>query len=42
MAKVRTHIEIDDDPVQAIMDRDGVRTKTAAIDSRCAIWVGSP
>ena len=32
MSKVRTNVEIEDAYVQAIMDRYGVRTKTAAID----------
>lgn len=32
MDRVRTNIVIDDDFVQAIMDRYGVRTKTEAVD----------
>jgi Arc/MetJ family transcription regulator len=29
---VRTHIEIEDTDVEAVMDRYGVRTKTEAVD----------
>jgi Arc/MetJ family transcription regulator len=32
MAKVRTNIEIEDEYVQAIMRRYGLRTKTEAVD----------
>jgi Arc/MetJ family transcription regulator len=32
MARVRTNIELEDDYVQAIMNRYGVRTKTQAVD----------
>jgi Arc/MetJ family transcription regulator len=32
MARVRTNIEIDDEYVQAIMRRYGLRTKTEAVD----------
>jgi Arc/MetJ family transcription regulator len=32
VSSVRTNIEIEDTYVQAIMDRYGVRTKTAAVD----------
>ena len=32
MTKVRTNIEIEEELVQTIMDRYGVRTKTAAVD----------
>jgi Arc/MetJ family transcription regulator len=42
MAKVRTNIEIDDDYVQAIMDRYGVHTKTAAVDLALRTLAGLP
>jgi Arc/MetJ family transcription regulator len=32
MTRVRTNIEIDESYVETIMDRYGVRTKTAAVD----------
>ena len=32
MAKVRVHIEIEDDDVLAVMDRYGLRTKTGAVE----------
>jgi Arc/MetJ family transcription regulator len=39
---VRTNIEIEDDYVQAIMDRYGVRTKTAAVDLALRHLAGQP
>jgi Arc/MetJ family transcription regulator len=42
MGKVRTNIEIDDDYVQTIMDRYGVRTKTAAVDLALRHLAGQP
>jgi Arc/MetJ family transcription regulator len=42
MAKVRTNIEIDDDFVQVIMDRFGVRTKTEAVDLALRHLAGQP
>ena len=42
MSMVRTNIEIEDDHVQAIMDRYGVRTKTAAVDLALRHLAGLP
>ena len=42
MARVRTNIEIDEDFVEAIMDRYGVRTKTAAVDLALRHLAGQP
>jgi Arc/MetJ family transcription regulator len=42
MAKVRTNIEIDDDFVETIMDRYGLRTKTAAVDLALRHLAGQP
>lgn len=42
MSKVRTNIEIDDAHVQAIMDRYGVRTKTAAVELALRYLAGQP
>jgi Arc/MetJ family transcription regulator len=42
MNKTRTNIEIDDDYVQTIMDRYGVRTKTAAVDLALRHLAGQP
>jgi Arc/MetJ family transcription regulator len=42
MGKVRTNIEIDDDYIQTIMDRYGVRTKTAAVDLALRYLAGQP
>jgi len=42
MARIRTNIEIDDASVQAIMDRFGVRTKTAAVDLALRHLAGQP
>jgi Arc/MetJ family transcription regulator len=42
MSKVRTNIEIEETYLQAIMDRFGVRTKTAAVDLALRHLVGQP
>jgi Arc/MetJ family transcription regulator len=42
VAKVRTNIEIDDANLQRIMDRYGVRTKTAAVDLALRYLAGQP
>jgi Arc/MetJ family transcription regulator len=42
MAKVRTNIEIEDDYVQAIMGRYGIRTKTEAVDLALRHLAGQP
>jgi Arc/MetJ family transcription regulator len=42
MAKVRTNIVIDEDFVETIMDRYGVRTKTAAVDMALRHLAGQP
>lgn len=42
MSAVRTNIEIEDEYVQAIMDRYGVRTKTAAVDLALRHMAGQP
>jgi Arc/MetJ family transcription regulator len=42
MSLVRTNIEIEDEYVQAIMDRYGVRTKTAAVDLALRRLAGLP
>jgi Arc/MetJ family transcription regulator len=42
MAKVRTNIEIDEGYVETIMDRYGVRTKTAAVDLALRHLAGQP
>lgn len=42
MAAVRTNIEIEDGYVRAIMDRYGVRTKTAAVDMALRHLAGQP
>ena len=42
ISKVRTNIEIDDAYVQVIMDRYGVRTKTAAVDLALRYLAGQP
>lgn len=42
MAAVRTNIEIEDSYVQAIMQRYGVRTKTAAVDLALRHLAGQP
>jgi Arc/MetJ family transcription regulator len=42
MAAVRTNIEIEDSYVRAIMERYGVRTKTAAVDLALRHLAGQP
>jgi Arc/MetJ family transcription regulator len=42
MSAVRTNIEIEDTYVQAIMDRYGLRTKTAAVDLALRHLAGQP
>lgn len=42
MAKVRTNIVLEDSYVQAIMDRYGVHTKTAAVDLALRHLAGQP
>ena len=39
---MRTNVEVEDAHVQAIMDRYGVRTKTAAIDLALRHLAGQP
>lgn len=42
MAAVRTNIEIEDTYVQTIMERYGLRTKTAAVDMALRHLAGQP
>jgi Arc/MetJ family transcription regulator len=42
MSAARTNIEIEDTYVQTIMDRYGVRTKTAAVDLALRHLAGQP
>jgi Arc/MetJ family transcription regulator len=42
MARSRTNIELDDARVRAIMERFGVRTKTAAVDLALRHLAGQP
>lgn len=42
MAKTRTNIEIEDDYVQVIMDRYGIRTKTEAVELALRHLAGQP
>jgi Arc/MetJ family transcription regulator len=42
ISTVRTNIEIEDTYVQAIIDRYGVRTKTAAVDLALRHLAGQP
>ncbi len=42
MGRTRTNIEIDDQYVEAIMDRFGVRTKTDAVDLALRHLAGQP
>jgi Arc/MetJ family transcription regulator len=42
MSTTRTNIEIDDASVETIMDRYGVRTKTAAVDLALRHLAGQP
>jgi len=42
MARIRTNIEIEDDHLQLIMDRYGLRTKTDAVDLALRHLAGQP
>lgn len=42
MPRLRTNIEIENDYVQAIMDRYGLRTKTEAVDLALRRTAGQP
>ena len=42
MPRVRTNIEIEDDYLQAIMDRYGIRTKTEAVELALRHLAGQP
>jgi Arc/MetJ family transcription regulator len=42
MARIRTNIEIDEARVTAVMDRYGLRTKTAAVDLALRHLAGQP
>ncbi len=42
MSRVRTNIEIEDEYVQTIMDRYGVRTKTQAVELALRYLAGQP
>lgn len=42
MSRIRTNIEIESSYVEAIMDRFGVRTKTAAVDLALRHLAGQP
>jgi Arc/MetJ family transcription regulator len=42
MSRVRTNIEIEDDYLQAVMDRYGLRTKTEAVDLALRHLAGQP
>jgi len=42
MSRVRTNIEIEDEYLQAIMDRFGVHTKTEAVDLALRNLAGQP
>ena len=42
MGRTRTNIEIEDDYVQMIMDRYGIRTKTEAVDLALRNLAGQP
>ena len=42
MGRVRTNIEIDDEPLRAVMDRFGVHTKTEAVDLALRHLAGQP
>ncbi len=42
MSRVRTNIEIEDTYLRAIMDRYGVRTRTAAVDRALRHLAGQP
>jgi Arc/MetJ family transcription regulator len=42
MARSRTNIEIEDEYVEIIMDRYGLRTKTDAVDLALRVVAGQP
>jgi len=42
MPRTRTNIEIDDSPLEAVMRRYGVRTKTEAVDLALRHLAGQP
>ena len=42
MAKVRTNIEIEESYLRAVMDRNGVRTKTEAVELALRHLAGQP
>ena len=42
MPRARTNIEIDDASLQVVMDRYGLRTKTAAVDLALRHLAGQP
>lgn len=42
MSRTRTNIEIDDAQIHTVMDRYGVRTKTAAVDLALRHLAGQP
>jgi Arc/MetJ family transcription regulator len=42
MARIRTNIEIEDEHLQLIMDRYGLRTKTDAVDLALRHLAGQP
>lgn len=42
MSRVRTNIEIEDAYIQVIMDRYGLRTRTAAVDLALRHLAGQP
>lgn len=42
MGRVRTNIEIEDDDLQAVMDRYGLRTKTEAVALALRHLAGQP
>jgi len=42
MSRTRTNIEIDDQYVEAVMDRFGLRTKTDAVDLALRHLAGQP
>ena len=42
MARIRTNIEIEDDYLQSIMNRYGIRTKTEAVELALRHLAGQP
>ena len=42
MSRTRTNIEIEDEYIQAIMERYGIRTKTEAVDLALRHLAGQP